>query len=180
LHSFAPDERTSDESCSDTAGLAIERRNRHRVICRARRKRKCDSSSHRHPVRHYDFVGYVHSQSMYTTKLCEVRKDDAKRRAPDFPGLSATRHPPPMPSCVLCIGVESSPNNSSYTLSSPSLREDFPTPHTPSSIDETKCDFLRHLRIGPGDALMRLRPNRCNVARLSRALQGFRFADSRK
>jgi hypothetical protein len=39
------------------------------------------------------------------------------------------------------------------------------------SIDETKCDFPRLLRIGPGDALMRLPPNRCNVTRSRRAPQ---------
>jgi len=46
----------------------------------------------------------------------------------------------------------------------------FPTPH-PSSIDETKCDFPRLLRIVPGDALMRLRPNCYNVTTSRRAPQ---------
>ena len=46
----------------------------------------------------------------------------------------------------------------------------FPTPH-PSSIDETKCDFPRLLRIVPGDALMHLRPKWCDVTSCHREPQ---------
>jgi hypothetical protein len=38
-------------------------------------------------------------------------------------------------------------------------------------IDRAQCDFPRLFRIGPGDALMRLRPNRRNVTRSRRAPQ---------
>jgi hypothetical protein len=36
-----------------------------------------------------------------------MRSSIGRGEAPqaDFPGFRATRHPPPMPSCVLCIGV---------------------------------------------------------------------------
>ena len=50
-------------------------------------------------------LGRMHTESLRTVKLWEVRQIEAMRRAPDFPGFGATRRPLPMPSCVLCIGV---------------------------------------------------------------------------
>jgi hypothetical protein len=75
----------------------------------ARRERQRDSFGHRYPVQHYDFVG---ARADPAPSLCAPRnyvKFCRPRRsvAPDFPGFRATRHPLPVPGCVLCIGAES-------------------------------------------------------------------------